>query len=245
MKTTTNITYPAFALFAFACFAVLPSALAVDPRRDGGYTPSGQGFLIPDTTRRDMVFDFAGQNLYISTSTGLIKTFELSTLTFGTSYNPGGLLNGIDIARDDSFLLTAQNDFGVSQGTFHRVDIATGTIIDIHYDLAFGEKGAWDVAIASNGLALVTTQYDGSGWTPLRQIDLDTNVVTVRTDDPGSGGVVWSLTIRRSIAVQTGRVSFSWRPIFRVAQFSPTAVSAIPLGQVLTQISSSNLLAAR
>jgi hypothetical protein len=28
----------------------------------------GQGFLIPDTTRRDMVFDFAGQNLYISTS---------------------------------------------------------------------------------------------------------------------------------------------------------------------------------
>ena len=150
--------------------------------------PGGQGFLIPDTTRRDMVFDFAGQNLYISTSTGLIKTFELSTLTFGTSYNPGGLLNGIDIARDDSFLLTAQNDVGISQGTFHRVDIATGTIIDIHYDLAFGEIGAWDVAIASNGLALVTTQFDGSGWTPLHQIDLDTNVVTVRTDDPGSGG---------------------------------------------------------
>ena len=32
-----------------------------------------QGFLIPDTTRRDMVFDFAGHNLYISTSTGLIR----------------------------------------------------------------------------------------------------------------------------------------------------------------------------
>jgi len=191
MKTTTNITYPAFALFAFACFAVLPSALPVDPRRDGGYTAGGQGFLIPDTTRRDMVFDFAGQNLYISTSTGLIKTFELSTLTFGTSYNPGGSLNGIDIARDDSFLLTAQNDFGISQGTFHRVDIATGTIIDIHYDLASGEGGAWDVAIASNGLALVTTQYQGSGFTPLRQIDLDTNVVTVRTDVPG---VVWQNT---------------------------------------------------
>src|SRR5262245_27385417 len=38
-----------------------------------------QGILIPDTTRRDMVFDFAGHNLYISTSTGLIKTFDLST----------------------------------------------------------------------------------------------------------------------------------------------------------------------
>jgi len=188
MKIENNIIYSAFALFALACFAVLPSALAVDPRRDGGYTGSGQGFLIPDTTRRDMVFDFAGQNLYISTSTGLIKTFELSTLTFGTSYNPGGSLNGIDIARDDSFLLTAQNDFGISQGTFHRVDIATGTITDIHYDLAVGEGGAWDVAIASNGLALVTTQYQGSGWTPLRQIDLATNAVSIRTDDPGSNG---------------------------------------------------------
>src|SRR5262245_17516169 len=184
----TNVIHTALPLFALACFAVLPSALAVDPRRDGGYRVSGQGFLIPDTTRRDMVFDFAGQNLYISTSTGLIKTFELSTLTFGTSYNPGGSLNGIDIARDDSFLLTAQNEVGISQGTFHRVDIATGTIIDIHYDLDTGEIGAWDVAIASNGLALVTTQYDGSGYTPLRQIDLDTNVVTVRTDAPGSGG---------------------------------------------------------
>src|SRR5712675_2806785 len=98
MKTISNVI-TALPLFALACFAVLPSALAVDPRRDGGYKASGQGFLIPDTTRRDMVFDFAGQNLYISTSTGLIKTFELSTLTFGTSYNPAGSLNGIDIAR--------------------------------------------------------------------------------------------------------------------------------------------------
>ena len=147
-----------------------------------------QGYLIPDTTRRDMVFDFAGQNLYISTSTGLIKTFHLSTLTFGTSYDLGGSLNGIDIARNDSFLLTAQNDVGIAQGSFQRVDLATGIIININYTRAFGEGGAWDVAIASNGLALVTTQYLGSGWTPLRQIDLVTDTITTRTDAPGSGG---------------------------------------------------------
>ena len=27
----------------------------------------------------------------------------------------------------------------------------------------------------------------GSGWTPLRQIDLSTNAITIRTDAPGSG----------------------------------------------------------
>jgi hypothetical protein len=144
-----------------------------------------------------MVFDFAGQNLYISTSSGLIKTFHLSTLTFGTSYDLGGSLNGIDSARDNSFLLTAQDNVGISQGVFQRVDVATGIITNIPYTLDSGEGGAWDVAIASNGLALVTTRFSGSRPTPVRQIDLATNVISIRNDTPGA--VVWAPTqIHRS-----------------------------------------------
>ena len=159
----------------------------------------GQGFLIADTTRRDIVFDFAGQNLYISTTSGLVKTFHLSTRTFGMTYNLGGSLNGLDIARDNSFLLVAQGTIGVSQGRFQRVNLASGMITNINYTLAFGEGGAWDVAIASNGLALVTTQYDGSGFTPLRQIDLSTTTITTRTDAPEPGGEVTQNTqIHRS-----------------------------------------------
>src|SRR5437762_7528279 len=131
-----------------------------------------QGFLIPDTTRRDVVFDFAGQNLYISTSAGLIKTFDLSTRSFVRTYDLGGSLWGIDIARDNSYILAAQDSVGISQGTFQRVNLATGAITNINYTREFGEGGAWDAAIASNGLALVTTRFDGSGFTPLRQIDL-------------------------------------------------------------------------
>jgi hypothetical protein len=155
-----------------------------------------QGFLIPDTTRRGMVFDFAGQNLYFTTSAGLVKTFHLSTLTFGTSYNLGGSLNGIDIARDNSFLLVAQDGIGISQGTFQRVNLASGTITNINYPLEFGEGGAWDVAIGSSRLALVTTQFQGSGYTPLREIDLNSNAIAIRGDAPG---VVWAPTqIHRS-----------------------------------------------
>ncbi len=148
-----------------------------------------QGFLISDTNRArtGMVFDFAGQNLYISTATGLIKTFNLSTHTFGRSYNLGGWVWGIDIARDDSFILAAQASVSGSQGTFQRVNLATGAITNIHYTRASSEIGGWDVAIGSNGLAMVTTQFAGSGWTPLRQIDLTTNAITIRTDAPGSG----------------------------------------------------------
>ena len=40
---------------------------------------------------------------------------------------------GIDIARDDSFIFAAQADMSVSEGIFQRVDLATGTITNIHY----------------------------------------------------------------------------------------------------------------
>jgi DNA-binding beta-propeller fold protein YncE len=123
----------------------------------------GQGTLIPITTRRDMVFDFAGQFLYITTSTGVVNSYNLNTQTLGPSYNLGGSLNGLDIARDNSYLLVAQNNTGVSQGSFEKVDLPSGTITNINYTRASGETGAWDVAIGSNGLALATTQFGGSG----------------------------------------------------------------------------------
>ena len=54
MKTITNITHPAFALFAFACFALSPMARAVDPPPDGGYpganTAEGEDALLSLTT---------------------------------------------------------------------------------------------------------------------------------------------------------------------------------------------------
>jgi hypothetical protein len=148
----------------------------------------GGGVLIPSAIRRDLVFDHSGQNLYISNSTGTVRTFNLSTLSFGTIYELGGKLNGLDIAHDDSYLLVAQDNITGTQGTFHKLNLVTGAVTDIHYTPASGETGAWDVAIGSNGLALATTRYGGSGWVPLRQIDLVTNVVTSRADSPGSGG---------------------------------------------------------
>jgi hypothetical protein len=146
------------------------------------------GFLIGELTRRDMVFDSTGNHLYISSSSGTVRTFNLATRTFGATYNLGGSLNGLDISRDNSFLLIAQSNTTSNQGTFHKVNLASGAVTDIHYTLAFYETGGWDVAIASNGVALVTTEFAGSGWTPLRQINLATNAISMRTDAPGSGG---------------------------------------------------------
>ncbi|MFL6531487.1 MAG: hypothetical protein ACJ8KX_13545 [Chthoniobacterales bacterium] len=146
-----------------------------------------------------MVFDFAGQSLYITTSTGIVNSYNLATQTLGPSYNLGGSLNGLDIARDNSYLLVAQNGTGVSQGSFQRVDLPSGTITNINYTRASGETGAWDVAIGSNGLALATTQFGGSGWVPLHQIDPSTNSITTRTDAPSAG---FSGQVRQNTQIQ-------------------------------------------
>jgi len=148
---------------------------------------SGQGTLIPLTTRRGMVFDQAGNHLYISTSSGTVQAYNLSTNQFDNTYTIGSSLNGIDIADDDSFLLVAENSVGLTQGTFYRLNLSNGSVTNVNYTRASNEGGAWDVAIGSNGLALITTQFQGSGWVPLRQINLTNNSVSVRSDAPGSG----------------------------------------------------------
>jgi PQQ-like domain len=160
-----------------------------------------QSTLISLSTRRGMVFDHAGNHLYISTSSGTVQAYNLSTNQFDNTYTIGSSLNGIDIAADDSFLLVAENSVGLIQGTFYRLDLSTGIVTNVNYTRTSNEGGAWDVAIGSNGLALITTQFQGSGWVPLRQINLANNSVSVRSDAPGSGGggqVRQNTKIRRS-----------------------------------------------
>ncbi len=73
MKTTTNIIYPTFALFAFACFAVLQNAQAVVPPPDGGYanrnTAEGEDALFGLTTGVDNTA-LGFQALYNGTTIG-------------------------------------------------------------------------------------------------------------------------------------------------------------------------------
>ena len=166
------------ALFVVLCFAL--AVLVSQPA-------SAQSTLLSLTSRRGMVFDKAGQHLYVSTSAGAVKVFNVSNGKLSKTYSVGTSLNGIDIATDDSFLLVAENNPGSSQGAFYRVNLPHGHITSIAYPLTDGEGGAWDVAIGSNGVGLVTSQFQGSGWVPLRQIDLATNAITPRTDAPGSG----------------------------------------------------------
>ena len=89
MKTITNITYPAIAVIAFACFAVSPGARAVSPAPDGGYpggnTAEGDSALLSLTT--------GGYNTAVGWSTLENTTnagFNTAMLQGGTAWRPDG-----------------------------------------------------------------------------------------------------------------------------------------------------------
>jgi hypothetical protein len=94
MKTTTNIIYPAFALFTFACFALLQTAQAVVPPPDGGYanrnTAEGKDALFSLTTGvENTAVGF--QALYSSTDTFHNTAVGFQALTNSTQGDNTGV----------------------------------------------------------------------------------------------------------------------------------------------------------
>src|SRR5205823_14969258 len=94
-----------------------------------------QNTLIPLTTRRGMIIDQAGKYLYITTSYGFVKRYNLATKKIDRSYNVGGFLNGVDIARDGSFLLVSQGVTTSTKVKFLQANLPSVGIIDIPYTL--------------------------------------------------------------------------------------------------------------
>ncbi len=68
-------------------------------------------------------------------------------------------------------------------GAFQQVDVNSGAINNINYArVGWDDAGAWDVKIASNGLALGDVAGGSGGVHQLRQINLSTNEVTLRSE---------------------------------------------------------------
>lgn len=137
---------------------------------------AAQGF-IDAPGRADIAFDSASHVLYIS-GTDELRRYDLSTNTYLDPIKLGGRTLGMDISPDGSTLAVANTAYGNGSNYVDLVNLKTGTSSRVQFGQSFFGGGTFSVAYDSQGKLLVSSQFQGSGWTPLRQYDPTTQSTT-------------------------------------------------------------------
>jgi Bacterial Ig domain len=138
--------------------------------------------LVPVTNVSDLVYDPVHEMLVIATTIGTVERFDVGSQTLLPSIHAATGLNGTDVTPDGAFLYATDGQFNVKQGFIRKINLTTGQVIKIGYDLGGMEGAPWDIAIGSGGLALFDGRFRGSGTVPLRQLDLSTDAIAQRSD---------------------------------------------------------------
>ncbi len=147
---------------------------------------------------RDIVFDDIRNLLYVSTEAGKIERFDLSSNQFLSPVTVGGSPHGMDITADYSALYVADTELSGGDGVVHKINTGTLNVTDLTYTVGENEEGSYDIAIGSEGIALVTGSYSGSGWVPLHVLDTSTDIITVRPDVLGESTINDDVRVIRS-----------------------------------------------
>jgi hypothetical protein len=180
--------------------------------------------FVPITgTLGSVVIDDACQNVYLTNNTwNRVERISLQTLTLGTPIQVGSLPVGLDL-RPGTNLLYVANSGG---NNISVVDIAQGIelrkIITPTQD--FNTDCPFFIAIANNGLALVSTDSIGSTGGSVIQLDLNTEVAALRPDRPfilGFDGIRLRAAADRS-AIAIALTSLSPSSVFRYSAVSNT-----------------------
>ena len=250
MKTTTNIIYSAFALFAFACFALAPTTRAVSPAPDGCYpvfttaegckalnfltsgagnTGVGWEALYVDTTGSyntalgagALVLNNADSNTAVGTAALLLNTSGTQNTAVGSS----ALLNN-STGNDN----TANGAFALTSNTTGGGNTATG-----HNALASNITGSQNTA--NGGGALAANTADGN--TGVGRHTLFNNTTGAANTALGNGAGTNQTTGSNNIYIgaAVGGVAGESNACYIASIFGQTSVNGVPV-----LINSNNLL---
>jgi hypothetical protein len=150
--------------------------------------------VIPIPDRKDHVFDPVYQILYITTQSGTVERYDVTTKEFLSPWAIGGTLGGVDVTPNGDTVLVCDRSYDTTTdvGYIHRVDALSGIVTTLEFPLdggqpSFTETGSWDVVAMNNGKAFFTADFVGSAWVPLHELDLATNTIVDRPSSTFSG----------------------------------------------------------
>lgn len=131
--------------------------------------------------RIDIAYDATRQVLYIRGGSSLLR-YDVAGKAFLAPVPVGGTTLGMDISPDGTTLAVANRAVGlVAASTNHVsfVNLATLAVTSRTFPLEFYEGGTFTVAYDRQGKLLVSSQFQGSGWVPLRKLDPATGQATI------------------------------------------------------------------
>lgn len=127
-----------------------------------------EGGFIAAPNRVDMVHDSQRNILYITSGSQVLR-YNLKTKSFLSSFQLGGKLMGIDLSPDGDTLAVADDSIANGQLWIHLVNLRNNSIRKVTFLLGSWEGGSFSVAFGRDGNILITSQFQGSGWVPLRR----------------------------------------------------------------------------
>jgi Bacterial Ig domain len=135
------------------------------------------GTLAPAPQRADMVHDDTRGIIYITQGDQVLR-YHIGSGTYLSPIALGGQLRGLDISADNATLAVADDATGISTGWVHLVSLNDLTSRTVPFDKELYESGTFSVSFGADNALYATTNYWGSGWTPMRRLDTATDTWT-------------------------------------------------------------------
>ena len=141
-------------------------------------------FVVASSRPSDVVLSPDGLRIYTSSDDGNVRVYHSETGQLLDTLDVGDDLDGLDISPDGNFLIVVEALPLATNGedqwdaetmvTAYKVDLATGDTTSFPYLATGYDRTFFDVAVLSDGSALLTQRFAGSGWIQLRRLDPDT-----------------------------------------------------------------------
>ncbi|HEX9996040.1 MAG TPA: Ig-like domain-containing protein, partial [Abditibacterium sp.] len=145
------------------------------------------GTFISAPYRVDHIHDTKRNVIYISSGNTVLR-YSVGAGAFMPPYQLSGSLSGMDLSPDGDTLAVANRTAitaGITAAPFNSIyliNLIDNTSRRVDFPLASNEGGTWTVAYGNDGRILITSQFNGSGWVPLRRYNPATGEIVKLAD---------------------------------------------------------------
>lgn len=167
-------------------------------------------------TISDQAFSPDGKTLYTARN-GTITAYSVASGSILHSWTIGSELGGIDVSADGKYLVATEQQSGpvTSTGSYssstdyyvYRLDLTTGKATTYTHHANNGDSYYFDASFLPDGSALLTQNYDGSGWEPLTTLDFKTGKFTSSNEEYAQDGTLTASFDKNHIAFMPSNIS--------------------------------------